>query len=165
MAESIFSDTRDGQTYRLFEQNSMIWMVDNLNYLTDNSWWYQDNEAYGKEYGRLYTWDAALEACPPGWRLPSDDELQELIAVFGGVDSGYKALIDGGVNAMNFKLGGYRDINGKFGRIGAFGGYWTENEKNAERALGINFDSYYEKIDFSDALKASGKSCRCVKIK
>lgn len=27
-----------------------------------------------QKYGRLYTWDAALKACPDGWHLPSDEE-------------------------------------------------------------------------------------------
>ena len=158
-------DTRDGQTYKTIEHHGLTWMAENFNFEIEGSWWYQENETHGKEYGRLYTWEAAVEACPSGWRLPTEGEWQNLIESLGGIDAGYDALIEGGESGMNFLLGGYRDINGKFGRIGAYGGYWTGNEKNEERALGVNFDGYYNKIDLSDSLKVSARSCRCVKIK
>ena len=164
MTGNLVTDTRDGQTYKTIEYHGVIWMTENLNFEIEASWWYQENEAYGKEHGRLYTWEAALKACTPGWRLPTEDEWRDLIESFGGPDTGYNALIEGGESGMNFLLGGYRDINGKFGRIGAYGGFWTGKEKNAQRALGVDFDGYYEKTDLSDSLKASAKSCRCVMI-
>ena len=165
MTENAFTDPRDDQTYRIIELNGQLWMTENLNYSTEGSWWYQDNETHGKEYGRLYTWDAAQKACPPGWRLPSDNDWQELMESFGGIDSCYEAFMEGGISGLNILLGGYRDVNGKFGRNGAYGGYWTGNEKNAEQALGLNFDGYYEKVDFSDSLNASAKYCRGIMIK
>lgn len=53
-------------------------MAGNLNYETANSWTYNDDPANGNIYGRLYTWDAAITACPSGWHLPSDDEWMQL---------------------------------------------------------------------------------------
>ena len=29
-----------------------------------------DKKANCKKYGRLYTWNAAMKACPTGWRVP-----------------------------------------------------------------------------------------------
>jgi uncharacterized protein (TIGR02145 family) len=164
MTENAFTDTRDGQTYKTIEYNGLVWMTENLNFAVEGSRWYQEKETYGQEFGRLYTWEAALEACPPGWRLPTVEERQSLIDSFGGMDDGYDALIEGGESGMNFLLAGYLDSNGKFGRVGAYGGYWTGAEKNEDRALGVNFDGYYDKLDLSDSLKASYKSCRCVKV-
>ena len=124
MTANTFTDIRNGHTYNTIEYNGLIWMTENLNFEIEGSWWYQDNEAHGKEFGRLYTWEAARGACPTGWRLPSQEEWRGLIESFGGVDTGYDALLEGGESGMNLLLGGYRDINGKFGRIGAYGGYW-----------------------------------------
>ena len=163
MTEKTFSDTRDGKTYKTIEVNGLIWMAENLNFETEGSWWYQDNEANGKKYGRLYTWDAAVRACPSGWRLPTNEEWQELIESYGGLDSGYEAVIEGGQSGIDILLGGYRDLNGKFGRAGAYGGYWTEKEDTADRAWGLNIDGYYKKLDIIDGLKGSGRSCRCIK--
>ena len=58
---------------------SETWMAENLNYETANSWCYGDKEENCAKYGRLYTWAAAMEACPTGWHLPSQDEWKELI--------------------------------------------------------------------------------------
>jgi uncharacterized protein (TIGR02145 family) len=32
-----------------------------------------------RQYGVLYNWPAAVEACPPGWHLPSDEEWTQLV--------------------------------------------------------------------------------------
>lgn len=32
-----------------------------------------------RNYGVLYNWPAAMEACPPGWHLPGDDEWTQLV--------------------------------------------------------------------------------------
>lgn len=85
-----FVDRRDGRMYNLFGTDSSIWFVDNLkfdpdsvygiDYLSTNS--YCDNflEANCDYSGRLYFWDAAVNACPEGWHLPNKKEWEELIS-------------------------------------------------------------------------------------
>lgn len=73
-----FTDPRNGQTYNTVQIGGQCWMKENLNYQTANSWCYSNNSANCTNYGRLYTWNAALTACPPGWHLPSDDEWTQL---------------------------------------------------------------------------------------
>ena len=85
----------------------------------------------------------------------ADGEWQELVDHFGGIEAGFNALAEDGSSGLNIVFGGYRAPNGKFGRIGALGGYWTSKEKSQELATGVNFDGYYGKIDFSDSLKVS----------
>jgi uncharacterized protein (TIGR02145 family) len=73
-----FTDPRDGKTYNTVQIGDQCWMKENLNYQTSNSWCYANNTANCTNYGRLYTWSAALTACPPGWHLPSDAEWNQL---------------------------------------------------------------------------------------
>ncbi|MGM9985270.1 MAG: fibrobacter succinogenes major paralogous domain-containing protein, partial [Fibrobacter intestinalis] len=79
-------DPRDGKTYRTVEIGKQVWMAENLNYEMDGSYCY-DNEATNcQKYGRLYTWAAAMQACPEGWHLPSEAEWETLITAVGGED-------------------------------------------------------------------------------
>jgi hypothetical protein len=51
-----------------------VWMTENLNYQTADSWCYDDSAANCETYGRLYTWEAAKKACPAGYHLPSNQD-------------------------------------------------------------------------------------------
>lgn len=51
-------------------------MAENLNYMTFDSYCYDDDMDNCALYGRLYTWAAANDACPAGWHLPSKDEFK-----------------------------------------------------------------------------------------
>lgn len=77
-----FTDSRDGQSYKAIAIDSVIWMAENLSYKTENSKCY-DEKADKCKYGRHYSWDEALIACPAGWHLPSK---REFIALFAAVD-------------------------------------------------------------------------------
>ena len=58
-------------------------MIDNLNYnVPQSSWCYDSDEENCRQYGRLYTWEAAKRACPEGWRLPAEVEWQQLTHQF-----------------------------------------------------------------------------------
>lgn len=83
--DGFFTDPRDGQVYKTIRLNGKIWMVQNLNFdLGKDCWFYDDDPKNGEKYGRLYTWESAREACPLGWRLPTDQEWSSLANAFGG---------------------------------------------------------------------------------
>ena len=107
----MLTDSRDGQTYRTVKIGDQVWMAENLNFETDNSWCYGDDPAYCDTYGRLYTWAAAVGraadecgdghtcglgsgdirgVCPEGWHLPSRAEWDALIVAVDGSITEYE---------------------------------------------------------------------------
>ncbi len=78
-----FRDARDKQTYRTVKIAGLEWMADNLNFKTEGSYCYKDDEDQCMAYGRLYLWDAAKKACPAGFRLPTQKDFESLWTAAG----------------------------------------------------------------------------------
>ena len=151
------------------------WTTQNLNIKVKGSYCYDDKEVNCGRYGRLYTWEAAKNACNmlgDGWRLPIDDEWQKMAKQYGGVhdDSGetgksaYKALLTGGNSGFDAVLGGNRDSDGKYSRLEAHGFYWSATKRDTAEVPFFNFgrgsQALYRQSD-GDSLRAF--SVRCIK--
>lgn len=150
-----FTDSRDGQTYKTirFENaltgTTVTWMAQNLNYHVVGSYAYDDEEGNRKELGLLYTWEAAIAACPSGWHLATDSEWAMLVAMFGGTETAGDALKsasgwteDGnGTNASGFDAlpaGIRRDDS--YDVLGVMGFWWTSTPAAEDgKAWGWNF--------------------------
>lgn len=73
-----FTDERDGQVYRFIVIGDQKWMVDNLKYDNGHSPCYDSKDENCEFCGRYYTFDEAIDVCPKGWHLPTDEEWSDL---------------------------------------------------------------------------------------
>lgn len=150
------------------------WTTTNLDVVVDASFCYDDSDANCRRYVRLYTWAAAQRGCRSlggGWRLPTNEEWQQLAKAYGGIrddsqDQGhgaYAALLAGGDSGFDVVLGGSR-INGEYARMEAHGLYWTASESAPGRAWFYNFgkgSAYVNRHSAGDEQMAL--SVRCVR--
>jgi uncharacterized protein (TIGR02145 family) len=77
----VFVDSRDGKSYNIAEYGGKWWFTENLNYETETSCYYDNDEA-NEVYGRLYTREEASSVCPDGWELPSSYDWERLEGIF-----------------------------------------------------------------------------------
>ncbi len=171
-----FEDPRDGKSYRTVKIGEQLWMVDNLNYKTDDSYCLDDDLFNCNKYGRLYTWKEAIEVCPDGWRLPLKTDFETLIATAGGKSVAARKLKatfgwdeENGTDEFGFMAlpsgyksadGTYYDLTGKYGE--AY--FWSSVEDDDVYAYSMNMSQ--NKADvyvISGSEKAEGLSVRCIK--
>lgn len=152
-----------GKTYKTTLINGQIWMAENLIFPIEGSWIYNENPEYGYLYGRLYTWEAALKACPEGWHLPSDEEWGELINNLGGEEAAYNKMLDGGVSGMNIRFSGYRHEAGFFMSVERAADFWSSTEASPGNAWLRYLVAKKEKVFRSLDNKKCGFSVRYLK--
>ena len=158
----------DGNVYSTVKIGDQWWMAENLQttHTSDGTplnsvFTYDDNENYIAEYGRLYTWQTALNASPPGWHLPSDEEWDVLINTVGSNPA--DKLRNGGSTGFNAKLGGVRFSSGEYGYLGAIGVYWTSNQSDATHGTVKLFADEESNVITNNTPIAGAKSVRFIK--
>ena len=142
-ADSTLSDV-DGNTYRAKKIGTRYWMVENFKATRtaegqnlQGVYAYDSSNSNAAAYGRLYTWPAAVQAAPRGWRLPTKEEWEELINSLGGVNIAGGKLKENGMahwnipntgatNSSGFAAlpGGFRGPDGIYYELGKHGDYW-----------------------------------------
>jgi len=166
-----FVDKRDDKAYKTVKIGEQTWMAENLNYNAQNSKCYDNKNSNCAKYGRLYDWTQALEACPAGWHLPSDDEWTKLENAVGGRHTAGKKLKSktgwnnngNGTDGNGFTaLPGGSYNGGFFTDIGNYGYWWSATERNARNA-GYRYMIYLsEFVSWDDYSKKYLFSVRCV---
>jgi uncharacterized protein (TIGR02145 family)/uncharacterized repeat protein (TIGR02543 family) len=148
-ASGTLADTRDGQKYRTTQIGEQVWMAQNLNYKTGNSRCYNDSASYCRKYGRLYDWNTAKTACPPGWHLPSLAEWEILATAAGGrIKAFYKEDDDGACRNVGKALKAKAGWNRIIGRDRECNG--TDEYGFAALPGGGNYYDY--SVDYDDNL-------------
>ncbi len=158
VADGIYSDQRDSNTYFYKSIGNQIWMIENMAYLPylsssslisdwsepelDRSEQYYVYGYKGKvvsqakqlpnymKYGVLYNRKAAVSACPVGWHLPSGNEWYELNNYL--IDNGYG--FEGDPEAIGKALASASDWN-YTNRVGSIGHDLETNNSSGFGAL------------------------------
>lgn len=160
-------DNRDGQIYKTVKIGNQWWMAENLNYNMANSLCYFDSVKYCAEWGRLYTWTTALQACPHGSHLPSRIEFETLFEAVGGQTTAGKMLksVSGwseknGIDAYSFMAipVGYWD--GGYGN--AYTIFWSSTEYNDISAYYVLLYHTSDIVNVSNPHKTGTFSVRCI---
>jgi uncharacterized protein (TIGR02145 family) len=123
----MWTDERDGQSYRFTEVNGLEWMADNYNYAAEpgiQSWYYGqaersivkegyplETEEDRKKYGRVYSYFAAREYAPEGWRLPTYQEFTDMVTHLGGPLYALDEIVEGGSTGIELNFPGYFEIS------------------------------------------------------
>jgi len=147
-----FTDSRDGNVYRIVKIGEQTWMAENLAYLPlvsklnnadyDKAQYYVGGY-YGtnvseakasqnyKTDGVFYNWEAAKTACPDGWYLPSDDEWKKL-----EIDLGMSVLA---ADSNSFRFSG--EVGKKLKSKSGWADYGNGDNKSGFSALPIGMAS------------------------
>ena len=156
--------------YKIVQIGDQVWFAENLNYETDGSWCYGENSVNCEIYGRLYHWDAAIIACPNGWKLPSEQDWGKLIGYLGGDQVAHiKMAKIGAWSSAVFtptNESGFSAIPTPMGSVFETGvaSWWEATQANREdEAWYRNIDGEYSYLDYDSRSKSNAISCRCVK--
>ena len=166
-------DKRDGKKYKTVKIDNQTWMAENLNYEVQDSYCYNDDESNCKKYGRLYSWKAALYACPVGWHLPGNIDFKTLYESVGGKQVAGKKLKNkegwnnngNGTDEFGFSAlsAGAKDNNERYVVEGYLTLFWGSMEKDCDKAFGLLLNFGADSVNLEFGSKDFRWSVRCIK--
>ena len=159
-AGDTFTDSRDGEVYRMVTIGDQVWMAENLRYNVEGSLCV-DNIKKAKAFGRLYTWDMLKNIAPEGWHVPSVEEYNQLCefvrtkyseslgkVVLRSASTNWP-IKDRGKDLVGFALEGAGTANfektavdPKF--LGKVTNLWTTTEEDADLAYSIATNFFHD---------------------
>lgn len=155
----VLIDDRDGQIYNWVQLGDQKWMSENLDYDTNDSYCYENQNNNCDLTGRLYNPSTSLSVCPVGWHVPSKSELEQLYSNYS-----YHDLVLTNYLGFNFPLGGwYGSTANSFQNYDEIG-FLLSNELSSDQSLvyALQFlgnNSIMQQGDFTSQIYMS---CRCV---
>lgn len=181
-----------GNVYSTVVIGEQTWMQQNLRITVDPdsvpvaSYAYSLNESHAATYGRLYTWDVAMNGsvsekarglCPAGWHIPSDEEWKilemylgmtrteaDLTNVWRGQGVGTK-LGKGGGSGYEALYSGRRSSSGGYSLLDQYEYIWTSTESGSYAWRRCLDNSQTTSGRFNTFPKSYGFSVRCIKDK
>lgn len=163
------TDSRDNKKYKTVKIGEQTWMAENLNFDTEKSYCPEDN---CESNSRLYTWDAAKEACPDGYYLPSDADWNKLFETIGGA-SGAAGILkaadkwpgyikNSDIYGFSIVPSGFRN-NDQIKKTDHFAFFWSSSEQDKEQASHWFITDYSSRFFHSKNNKDVAYSVRCIK--
>ncbi|HEX6889972.1 MAG TPA: hypothetical protein VF141_04750 [Chryseolinea sp.] len=138
---SEFTDPRDNKTYRVMNVNGTLWFAEDLRFNDD----------------AVYSYQQGLNACPPGWSVPTMNDWVALNTYFGGYIYDGESIGDPGkaYNRMIEEFGAQEE---------SF--YWTStpawDDAASIRSSLFYFNSYKAAVEYGATLISFRMHCRCV---
>lgn len=202
--EGTFTDIRDKKTYKWVRIGNQTWMAENLAFLprvnkvSDSRFEGKCFYVYGydgedlshaktkpnyRKYGVLYNWEAAVESCPKGWHLPTEQEWRALEKYLGmtkdeivsrnwrssgktgkKLKSASGWVTNGGTDQTGFHAlpGGCRGYNG-FGSLGFCAYFWAASPASIDNGWRRGFCGDDNGSSREEERKYFGLSVRCIK--
>jgi uncharacterized protein (TIGR02145 family) len=171
-----YVDPRDGRGYPTVEIAGATWMAENLAFAAEGSFCFDDRDAECAARGRLYPWEIAKRACPPGWHLSTEAEWRALERYLGlpeaeiertrgrGEGVGDRLKV-GGDSGLGIPLAGWRRPDGTYAEgngTDRAAALWVADEAGGETAWHRDLSSarsvvWRSPVDWPYAL-----SVRCV---
>jgi len=169
-----FTDTRDNKVYKTIKINEQVWMAENLNYADKNSKCSYDTHTANCKYGRLYDWVTAMNACPSGWHLPSNEEWDKLFRYVDGTNGTepYKTAGKdlkakrgwrcGGNGTDKFGFSAMPGGDGEVGNFGDDGYWWSDSEYNSDYAYSRYMVGDSNGVYYRSSPKSRSFTIRCL---
>jgi len=166
------TDSRDKQKYRTVKIDGREWFADNLNFKTDESFCYAEDENNCMAYGRLYPWTSAIQACPTGFHLPTDEDFESLWKAAGAdfnaayllkTDYGWSGETNGN-DSLKFSAmpAGNRFDDGNYGNLSKMAFFWSASAEGDDANVWY-MTSKSMGFAYMTKPKSFGFSVRCVK--
>lgn len=167
------SKVSDGyQAYKTIDMNGVCWMRENLQTNLEGSSYYNDDPNSNLMFGRLYTWEAASNACPAGWALPTAAQIEAIYA-FGedaiksdNPDAWTSNLL--GTNETGFAAmgaGKYSAAAGQYQKLRGYTAFWTsDGTESPSMGSVVEMTNYCDSPISSQQSKQDMFSVRCVRV-
>ncbi len=149
-----------GQIYKTVRIGTQIWMAENLNYdpgdvsaMGTNAWsrCFDNDPKNCKTYGRLYTWEVAMNnatcgyssktckqqgICPSGWHIPSSSEWSALYYAMGNSLAAMRDITwSSGLDTYGFSALPAGFWARGFGNLGYSTAWWSSTGTSSKNAL------------------------------
>ncbi|MDA3928838.1 MAG: FISUMP domain-containing protein [Prolixibacteraceae bacterium] len=92
------TDERDQQKYMTHQYGLDVWMIENFNYSSEESRYYDNDSLLYHQYGRLYTYSEAEAVCPQGWHLPTRSNWVSLVSQIAEDDKAASMMLVPGMH-------------------------------------------------------------------
>ena len=171
--EFVLTDPRDEHQYKTVKIGEQLWMSENLQYdPIVGTWCYHDSVENCEKYGRLYSWEVAQTACPPGWKLPEKEDWDLLFSTVGeNPGTKLRSLTgwNGGHNGtdtygMSIKPVSYRHDYGEYtNTVDSYAYFWPADSYSSTQGWAYLFSYNKETVDRSFLNTGNGFSIRCLR--
>ncbi|SIO37675.1 FISUMP domain-containing protein [Fibrobacter sp. UWB11] len=145
-------DEKSGKTYKTIQFGPYTWMAENANYKIFRSACYDEDTDNCKIYGRLYQSSSASQACPSGFKVPTEADFKYMVSFTNNIADpafGFDPQMSGFCETVNGELQCSR---------GGKEAYYQTSDFNIFRANSKG------KYDFPDANYSAYYALRCMKV-